>query len=314
MAAFLFGGKMENNLKVVETRLVLNELKSTESIVNPEVLIRFVDRHISERDTELMSVIYLNSKCKVIDFDLCKTNTFEKNYKYILSQAIVKNSTSMCLVSNMDHEKAFDQTMMFSDACKLMGLKLFDHVCRHSSFLKIYGFGEDIAYHDKISVESGTVVAEEPLSYLKTTSAIDMEFDAVQSVCNELMDSDRENLYIVNYDKNNVPINCSVASIGTYTMSPAEPSLLFKPALLCGASSFAVIHNHPSGDPAPSSDDLSLFKRLYDAGHLLGLEMEDAVIIGSITGDKFSYRDSGEMDRMIKESQHLVNYKKAGGR
>ena len=67
---------------------------------------------------------------------------------------------------------------------------------------------------------------------------------------------------------------------------------MFKPALLAGASALLVAHNHPSGDPEPSADDLALTRRLVSAGNLLGIELLDHIVLGE-NGRFVSLRDRG---------------------
>jgi DNA repair protein RadC len=80
-------------------------------------------------------------------------------------------------------------------------------------------------------------------------------------------------------------------SIGCLTASLVAPRELFRPAIVAGACGIIVSHNHPSGDPEPSADDLALTRRLAAAGSLLGIELLDHVITG---GDRFvSLKDRG---------------------
>ena len=56
---------------------------------------------------------------------------------------------------------------------------------------------------------------------------------------------------------------------------------MFKPAILSSSASIVLVHNHPSGDPEPSEEDLTITKRLVQAGELLGIQVLDHVIIAS---------------------------------
>ena len=68
--------------------------------------------------------------------------------------------------------------------------------------------------------------------------------------------------------------------IGSLTASVIHPRELFQKALLEGAAACILVHNHPSGDPAPSEEDIALTKQLRDAGNLLGITFLDHIIIG----------------------------------
>lgn len=70
-------------------------------------------------------------------------------------------------------------------------------------------------------------------------------------------------------------------SKGTVNASLVTPRELFIEALECNAVSIILLHNHPSGDPTPSRDDILLTKRVKDAGDLIGIELLDHIIIGN---------------------------------
>lgn len=69
-------------------------------------------------------------------------------------------------------------------------------------------------------------------------------------------------------------------SVGSMNQSIAHPREVFKTALLSSAAGLILIHNHPTGDPAPSSEDLAITRRLKEAGDLLGIAVLDHIIIG----------------------------------
>ena len=69
---------------------------------------------------------------------------------------------------------------------------------------------------------------------------------------------------------------------GTLHRAVLEPRGIFKEAFACSASTFLLFHTHPSGDPTPSSHDLSVTRRLSHVGTLLGVPMVDHLILGSV--------------------------------
>ncbi len=71
-----------------------------------------------------------------------------------------------------------------------------------------------------------------------------------------------------------------------------HPRELLKGLLLSNSAACIVAHNHPSGDPTPSPKDLSLTKRLYDAGKLLDIPVLDHIIIGT-EGRYYSWKENG---------------------
>lgn len=73
----------------------------------------------------------------------------------------------------------------------------------------------------------------------------------------------------------------SVVSVGCLTSSLVHPREVFFEAVDCRAASLVLFHNHPSGDPEPSAEDLSLTRRLVAAGTLMGIEVLDHVVLGA---------------------------------
>ena len=68
---------------------------------------------------------------------------------------------------------------------------------------------------------------------------------------------------------------------GTLSRAAVEPRAILKEALLRSASGFVLFHTHPSGDPSPSSEDLSFTRRMAEAGELVGVRLLDHLILGS---------------------------------
>jgi DNA repair protein RadC len=71
-----------------------------------------------------------------------------------------------------------------------------------------------------------------------------------------------------------------VISIGSLNASIVHPREVFLPAILHAAASVVLVHNHPSGDPEPSEEDLSITRRLVEVGELVGIGVLDHVIVG----------------------------------
>jgi len=69
-------------------------------------------------------------------------------------------------------------------------------------------------------------------------------------------------------------------SRGTLSNSMVHPREVFKPAVLHNAAAIICFHNHPSGDPEPSKDDIKITKRLVEAGEIMGIEILDHIIVG----------------------------------
>ena len=82
-------------------------------------------------------------------------------------------------------------------------------------------------------------------------------------------------------------------SVGTLNASLIHPREVFGPALREGAASLILVHNHPSGDPTPSREDILLTRQLVDAGKLLDVPVHDHVIVGNGTDAWVSFAERG---------------------
>ena len=96
-----------------------------------------------------------------------------------------------------------------------------------------------------------------------------------------IQDSDREELIACCLDTKNQPTSINVVSIGSLNSSIVHPREVFKVAILSNAASIILFHNHPSGDPTPSSEDINVTNRLKEVGKLIGIDVIDHIVIGS---------------------------------
>src|SRR5687767_4818049 len=93
-------------------------------------------------------------------------------------------------------------------------------------------------------------------------------------------DLKREVFRVALLDAQNGLVRDVVISEGTLSASLVHPREVFKPAILESAASVILLHNHPSGDPTPSRDDIRLTRQLVECARLLDLRVHDHVIIG----------------------------------
>lgn len=121
-------------------------------------------------------------------------------------------------------------------------------------------------------------------SGIKFTSSHDV-YDAFKYLAEET----REHFLALHLDTKNHVICFDPVSIGSLNASIVHPREVFKSVLLSSAASIILIHNHPTGDPEPSSEDLAVTKRLKDGAELLGICLLDHIIIG--TGKYVSFAD-----------------------
>jgi DNA repair protein RadC len=93
--------------------------------------------------------------------------------------------------------------------------------------------------------------------------------------------SRRESFFVVLLDTRRRVMAVHVVSTGSIDAAPVHPREVFSPAVRDGAAAVVVAHNHPSGDPTPSAEDRAVTERLHEAGHLIGIEMLDHLVVGA---------------------------------
>jgi len=105
--------------------------------------------------------------------------------------------------------------------------------------------------------------------------------DVVAVLGRRLHKEQREHFVVLLLNARHEVTAMETISIGSLNASVVHPREVFKPAILASAASIVLVHNHPSGDPEPSDEDLSITKRLVEAGELLGIGVLDHVLIAS---------------------------------
>jgi DNA repair protein RadC len=101
----------------------------------------------------------------------------------------------------------------------------------------------------------------------------------VKAIRASIKDKAKEHFKLILLNPRNKIIGISTISIGTLNASLVHPREVFKDAIVHSAASVVLAHNHPSDDPEPSEDDLTITKRLIEAGKILGVEVIDHIII-----------------------------------
>jgi DNA repair protein RadC len=131
-----------------------------------------------------------------------------------------------------------------------------------------------------------TVVREPDAAPIRTLS----QPDVVADVAHQLMPDDaREHFGVLMLNARHGLVAYHEVSVGTLSSSLVHPREVFGPALrMLGVSSLILLHNHPSGDPEPSREDLRITRQLVDAAKLLDLTIHDHVILGNGSGDYVS--------------------------
>lgn len=104
--------------------------------------------------------------------------------------------------------------------------------------------------------------------------------DAADLVLYEMSAFDQEELWVILLDTRNQVIDIKHLYRGSVSSSQVRVAELFKDAVRSGAPNIIVVHNHPSGDPTPSPDDIAITRNIIQAGKLLDIELLDHLVIG----------------------------------
>lgn len=111
-------------------------------------------------------------------------------------------------------------------------------------------------------------------------------------------DPDKECTVVVLLDRKNRIRGWNLVSLGTLTAALMHPREVFRPAIAAAASAIVVMHQHPSGDSAPSAPDIHVTRQLREAAKAVDIELLDHVIVGRASDDPnglgyFSFRTAG---------------------
>ena len=145
-----------------------------------------------------------------------------------------------------------------------------------------------------VKIENVRIKLVRESSGLYCSNYISSQVDAAEIASKffEDMSSDREIFAVMLLNTKNHVIGINVVSVGSLTASIVHPREVFKAACLANATNIILTHNHPSGDPAPSKEDISITSRLVQAGRLMDIPVLDHIIIGDGTGRSMSFKAS----------------------
>ncbi|MBR3601792.1 MAG: DNA repair protein RadC [Lachnospiraceae bacterium] len=146
--------------------------------------------------------------------------------------------------------------------------------------MKIKGIGKVKAIRIKCVTEFSRRIAME-------TFKKGIRFDKPATIADYYKEQVRhlevEQVILVMTDGKNQFLKDCVLSIGTVNMSLISPREIFMTALKAHAVHILLVHNHPSGDPTPSRDDIEITKRIHEASQLMNIPLVDHIIIGDNT-------------------------------
>ena len=150
----------------------------------------------------------------------------------------------------------------------------------HAELLRVPGARVEHALRIEASLELGRRMAYgRPLARRR----VDSPADVARLLLPALRDLDREHFVAVLLTTKNQVIDVVTVSIGSLSASLVHPREVLKPAVQASAAAVVVAHNHPTGNPEPSREDLEFTRRLRECSELLGIRLLDHVIIGDGT-------------------------------
>lgn len=142
---------------------------------------------------------------------------------------------------------------------------------------QLHGLGNAKASELKAALELGRrSVSSDPM----TRPVVNSPQDIAHLVMEEMRYLDREHFRVVSLSTKNHVLGISAISIGSLNSSLVHPRECFKEAIRRNSNAIILLHNHPSGDPTPSREDIDVTRRLADGGQILGIQVLDHVIIG----------------------------------
>jgi DNA repair protein RadC len=156
------------------------------------------------------------------------------------------------------------------------GITYFSH-CLPEDFCRIRGIGKAKSCQIAAAIELGKRIATAPVSKKVRT---DMPAQVAELFMEEMRHLRKEVFSILMLTTKNQIICIEKIAVGSLNSAVVHPREVFANAIKRGAASVILVHNHPSGDPSPSREDLELTSRLVDAGAILGISVKDHLIIG----------------------------------
>jgi DNA repair protein RadC len=153
---------------------------------------------------------------------------------------------------------------------------------------QIKGIGNAKASQIKAAIELGRRLRNYRIDH---KIKVNKPQDAVEILMEDMRYLKKEHLRVVFLNTKNIIIDVKDLSIGSLSSSVVHPREIFSEAIRKSSSSIIVCHNHPSGDPTPSQEDINITRRLFEVGKLIGIDLLDHLIIGD--GNYVSLKEKG---------------------
>ena len=168
---------------------------------------------------------------------------------------------------------------MGNDCGQVKGLLALQHLTLNQ-LMKVKGIGKVKAIRLKCVTEFSKRIAMENF---KTGIRFDMPATIANYYMEQMRHLEVEQVILVMTDGKNQFLKDCILSSGTVNMSLISPREIFITALKMQAVHILLVHNHPSGDPTPSKDDIEITKRILEASQIMNIPLVDHIIIGDNT-------------------------------
>ncbi|MDP2919063.1 MAG: DNA repair protein RadC [Dehalococcoidia bacterium] len=146
---------------------------------------------------------------------------------------------------------------------------------------RVKGIGPAKACQLKAAFELASRVEQDSHLKAQEKQVLKIPPDVLNYVRNHLKEKKKEYFVTILLDTRGQVIKHCEVSVGSLDSSIVHPREVFKEAIAASAASVILVHNHPSGDPTPSEEDIGMNKKLTAAGELLGISVLDHLIIGN---------------------------------
>lgn len=141
----------------------------------------------------------------------------------------------------------------------------------------IKGIGSAKGLQIQAGIELGRRLAR---SSMQETVTVRSPQDVANLLMEELRYLNKEHFVCLFLNTKNHVIGQETLSMGSLNASIVHPREVFRAAIKRSSASIVCVHNHPSGDPTPSSEDIQMTQRLVEAGDIVGIEVLDHIVIG----------------------------------
>lgn len=275
---------------------------------------------VSKFEDDKIGFIALNSGSKVINLMIGTEKSIDENLNQYIAGLVLSNASAFVCVSKSSEFNNIEEIMELTNKYSLvMGIPFLDYISfssngdyysyreRNSTIFKgnlpnfIYP-GEDKVNIDELP-DNSIRLKIDIRDFMDDVS----EPDIIDKVVDVMYLSDRERMIIITFDNDDIPINISEVSVGDLGSAPVHPRELMKVPLLSEAKSIIMLHNHPSGDPKPSNDDIHTTNRMINAANIFGITIKDHIIVGSLSKKTYSFVENNKLGADIKEGKKVKN-------